>query len=140
MPCWRRESANTAGNGLGPMPQAPKHNTAASGLPCCLRLGRSLSFRAPHLGSEVATDLDKVLVRIQAVERLYGPAGPGLGDGPLHYLDPVTGELGHDQIQGPAGDEAEIPRADTGPITRLLPQQLQVDLLVAEAQRPPPRS
>ncbi|MNT58911.1 hypothetical protein D3C72_1963780 [compost metagenome] len=51
----------------------------------------------------------------------------------------MTGELGHDQIQRPAGDEAEIPRADTGPITRLLPQQLQVDLLVAEAQRPPPR-
>lgn len=86
--------------------------------------------------SGITADLDQVLIRILAVDGFDGPAGAALGDGPLHYLDPVTVKLGYDLFQRPAGDEAEIPRPHLRPIARLLPKQLQIDLLVAKTQRP----
>lgn len=89
--------------------------------------------------STITADLDEILIRIQAIDRFDGAAGTALRHRPLHYLDPLARELGHHLIQGPAGDEAEIPRAHLSPVTRLLPQQLQIDLLVAKAQGPAPR-
>jgi hypothetical protein len=94
--------------------------------------------RAQTAPSGIAADLDQVLIRIQAVDGFDGPAGAALGNRPLHYLDPVTVKLGYDLFQRPASDEAEIPRPHLRPVARLLPGQLQIDLLVAKAQRPAP--
>ncbi len=45
----------------------------------------------------------------------------------------------YEQAFAMAGDKADIPRPHLRPIARLLPQQLQIDLLVAKAQGPAPR-
>ncbi len=82
----------------------------------------------------------QVLVRVEEVDGFYRPAGTAFGHRPLDNLHPVAGKLGHHLLQRPAGDQADIPRPYLRPIARLLPQQLQIDLLVAKPHRPAPRT
>src|SRR5690606_15440714 len=86
--------------------------------------------------SGIAADLDQVLIRIQAVDGFDGPAGAAFRHRPFDYRHPVAGKLGDDLCQRPTGDEAKIPRPHLSPVARLLPRQLQIDLLVAKTQRP----
>ncbi len=100
-------------------------------------IGVAPSGAAPTL-SGIDAHFYQVLVRVEEVDRFYRPAGAAFGHRPLDNLHPVAGKLGHHLLQRPAGDKADIPRPHLRPIARLLPKQLQIDLLVAKPYRPAP--